>query len=97
MLVLSRKVGESLILGNEIRIKVIEVRGGQVRLGVEAPPEISVVREELHRVVADANRQAAQRDPESSLDRLGDLMRRPTTEPAEPPKSTDDDPGQRDR
>jgi carbon storage regulator len=70
VLVLSRKVGESLIIGNEIRVKVVEVRGGQVRLGLEAPPEISVVREELHRAVAAANRQAAQPEVDALLDAL---------------------------
>lgn len=70
MLVLSRKVGESLIIGNEIRVKVVEVRGGQVRLGLEAPPEISVVREELHCAIAAANRQAAQPGVDGLLDAL---------------------------
>ncbi len=73
MLVLSRKVGESLIIGNEIRVKVVEVRGGQVRLGLEAPPEISVVREELHRAVVAANRQAAQPEPDALLKVLTSL------------------------
>lgn len=47
MLVLTRKVGESLIIGDRIRITVVKVYEGQVRLGVEAPPDVAVYREEL--------------------------------------------------
>lgn len=62
MLVLSRKVGQSLIIGNDIVIRLLEIRGQQIRLGVEAPEDVSVVREELHRTVAVANQEAAQPD-----------------------------------
>jgi len=47
MLVLSRKVGERILLGDKIRITVVRVSGGGVRLGIEAPADISVVREEV--------------------------------------------------
>lgn len=49
MLVLSRKVGERILLGDDIRITVVRVSGGGVRLGIEAPAEISVIREEMSR------------------------------------------------
>ena len=60
MLVLSRKVGQSIIIGNNIHVKIVEVRGQQVRLGVEAPESVSIIREEIHSEVADINRQAAE-------------------------------------
>lgn len=47
MLVLTRKSGESLMIGETIVITIIEVRGGQVKIGVEAPREIAVYRKEL--------------------------------------------------
>ncbi len=47
MLVLSRKPDETIMVGDDIEIKVVETRGGQVRLGVNAPPEVSVHRREL--------------------------------------------------
>lgn len=47
LLILTRKIGESLIIGDNIRITVLEIRGKQVRLGIEAPPDIAVMREEL--------------------------------------------------
>lgn len=48
MLVLSRKVGERVLIGPDIRITVVRIAGGGVRLGIEAPPELPIMREELH-------------------------------------------------
>jgi carbon storage regulator len=47
MLVLSRKIGEQIIIGDAIRVNVVGVHGNCVRLGIAAPPQISVWREEL--------------------------------------------------
>jgi carbon storage regulator len=47
MLVLSRKVGQRIRVGDSVTITVVRVTGGGVRLGIEAPPELPVVREEL--------------------------------------------------
>lgn len=53
MLVLSRKVGERLLIGDEIAITVVRIQGGGVRIGVEAPTHLAVVREELKAKLAD--------------------------------------------
>jgi carbon storage regulator len=47
MLVLSRKIGEKIVIGDGIVVTVLEVKGRQVRLGLEAPPEVSIWRGEL--------------------------------------------------
>ena len=47
MLVLSRKLGQRILIGDNIAITVVRLTGGGVRLGIEAPPELVVVREEL--------------------------------------------------
>lgn len=47
MLVLSRKTSESIVIGGRITVTVVAIRGGQVRLGIEAPAEIRVLRQEL--------------------------------------------------
>ncbi|BBP43322.1 carbon storage regulator CsrA [Thiosulfativibrio zosterae] len=47
MLVLTRKVGESLIIGDNVVITVVSQKGGQVRLGIEAPASVSIQREEI--------------------------------------------------
>lgn len=47
MLILTRKVGESISIGNGIKVTVIKLRGGQIRLGIDAPPDVPVLRNEL--------------------------------------------------
>ena len=47
MLVLSRKVGQSIFINESIRITVVQANNGRIRLGIEAPPEVIVLREEL--------------------------------------------------
>jgi carbon storage regulator len=47
MLVLSRKIGERILIGEDISVTVVRIAGGAVRIGVEAPPELPVIREEL--------------------------------------------------
>ena len=47
MLVLSRKVGERILVGDHVTITVVRITGGGVRIGIEAPPELAVIREEL--------------------------------------------------
>jgi carbon storage regulator len=59
MLILTRKPGESVVVNNSIRLKVIEVSAGVVRLGFEAPPDVSIYREEVYREISAANRAAA--------------------------------------
>ena len=50
MLILTRKLGEVIRVGDDVTVRVLEVRGNQVRLGVEAPPDIRIYREEIYRV-----------------------------------------------
>ena len=59
MLVLSRKIGESIMIGNEVMVTVVEFRGDQVRIGVDAPRSVQVYREELYAEVSRQNRAAA--------------------------------------
>ena len=47
MLVLSRKVGESILISESIRVTVVQANNGRIRLGIDAPPEVIVLREEL--------------------------------------------------
>lgn len=53
MLILTRKVGESLLIGDDISITILNIRGNQVKIGVEAPKEVSVHREEIYHRIRD--------------------------------------------
>ncbi|MDX2467935.1 MAG: carbon storage regulator CsrA [Acidimicrobiia bacterium] len=55
MLVLTRRPGESIVIGENIVITVIEIKGGQVRIGIDAPREIDVYREEIYEQVRQEN------------------------------------------
>lgn len=59
MLVLTRHVHQSIVIGHDVVVTVLEVRGDQVRLGITAPKEIQVHREEVFAAVTAANRQSA--------------------------------------
>jgi carbon storage regulator len=60
MLVLSRTRDESIIIGDNIVVTVVDVRGDKVRLGIEAPREVSVHRREIYEAIQRENKQAAQ-------------------------------------
>lgn len=66
MLVLTRKTGESLMIGDEIEIKVIEIAGDKVKIGIEAPDAVRILRKELLQTIS-SNQQAAQAAPEELI------------------------------
>jgi carbon storage regulator len=84
MLVLTRKKGERILIGEDIVITVIETRGDEVRIGIEAPARIKVHRDEVARAVAAANRDAASTDAE----RLAGLLA-PKAAPVAPTEVAD--------
>jgi carbon storage regulator len=73
MLVLTRKLGENIRIGDVIKITVLEVRSGQVKLGIDAPPEVKVHREEIYARIQAENRRAAATPPDALRDAARDL------------------------
>lgn len=73
MLVLTRRSQQSIMIGDDIVITILEVRGDQVRIGVAAPREVVVHREEVFAELAQANQAAASPSPEA-LQALGALL-----------------------
>ena len=59
MLYLSRKVGESVVINNNIELTVVEVRGKTAKLGFVFPAEVSVLRKEIHDKIIEANKEAS--------------------------------------
>ena len=74
MLVLTRRLNQSIKIGDDIEITVVEVRGDQVRLGVNAPRDVSVHRKEVYLQIQQENRAASAAPEASSLDSLGDAI-----------------------
>ena len=75
MLVLTRKPDQSIMVGSDIEIVVLEVRGDQVRLGIRAPRTVTVHRKEVFDQIRQGNRDASEAAPEA-LPNLGELRLR---------------------
>jgi carbon storage regulator len=58
MLVLSRKIGEKIVIGHDVFLTILDVRGDSVKLGMDAPRSVSIHREEVYRDILEANQQA---------------------------------------
>ena len=75
MLVLTRRPGESVMIGDDVVITVLDVRGDVVRLGIRAPRSVQVHREEVYRELQKANREAAS-PSELAVQALSRILRR---------------------
>jgi carbon storage regulator len=73
MLVLTRRSSQSIVIGKDIVVTVLEVRGDQVRIGVSAPRDVDVHREEVFLELQEANRSAASPSP-AAVEALGQLL-----------------------
>jgi carbon storage regulator len=74
MLILTRKLNETIMIGDKIEISVIEIKGDHVKLGINAPQNIKVYRQEVYKAIQEENIEAAQTKPEilPTLDNLLD-------------------------
>lgn len=62
MLVLTRKAGEGIVIGDDIKITIVELKGGNVRIGIDAPSDKKIYRQEVFDRIVHENRDAAQWD-----------------------------------
>lgn len=83
MLILTRRVGENIVVGDDIVISVVEVRGDAVRIGIQAPRSVTVHREEVYRELQRANEAAASPSDEAVGAAVEELLGR-TPEADEP-------------
>jgi carbon storage regulator len=65
MLILTRKSGEGINIGDNIKVTIMEIKGRQVKVGIEAPPQLVIHRDEIYAKVLEENRLAARLNPES--------------------------------
>jgi carbon storage regulator len=84
MLILARRIGESIMVGDQVEISVVDIKGDQVKLGIKAPSQIKVYRREVYAAIQDENRAAAAASPQR-LPVLDKLLENP---PMDPEKSS---------
>ncbi|MDR3630062.1 MAG: carbon storage regulator CsrA [Desulfocapsaceae bacterium] len=73
MLVLTRKAGDGIVIGDDIVIKIIEIKGGGIRVGIEAPSDKKIYRQEVYDRISRQNREALQWNM-TDLDALSDNL-----------------------
>lgn len=88
MLVLTRKRDESIIIGDDIRVTIVEVRGDQVKVGIDAPRAIPVHREEVYKEILAENRRAAL-SADIDVTRLGGIVPKEAADESASQKSID--------
>ncbi len=74
MLVLTRKLGESIAIDDHIKIRVVQIKGKQVRLGIEAPKDTKIHREEVYLAIQNQNQESATAAPEATK-AVADLLK----------------------
>lgn len=76
MLILSRKLNESIVIGDKVEISVVDIKGDQVKLGIQAPRDVKVYRREVYQAIQKENEAAAQSFTDT-LPTLDDVLGKP--------------------
>jgi carbon storage regulator len=83
MLVIRRRPGETLVIGQDIEIEILDSNHSHVKLGIRAPRTVSVLRKEIY-VVGEQNRVASRMIPGAAVDLLLDKLKKPPLDPVSP-------------
>ncbi len=76
MLILTRKINESIMIGDNIEVVVLEVRGDQVKIGIRAPRSIAVFRTEVYKEIQEQNKKASQTPSLESLKNIENIFKK---------------------
>ena len=81
MLVLARRTNQSIMIGDNIEIVIVDIKGDQIKIGIKAPKDVSVYRKEIYEEIQNENRNAAKTNikPEE-LGKLQDILKKKKTE-----------------
>lgn len=74
MLALSRKLNESIMIGNDVEITVLEIKGDQVKVGIQAPKTVPIYRKEIYLQIQEANKEAA--TSEAGVEAIKELFKK---------------------
>ncbi|HEY3374536.1 MAG TPA: carbon storage regulator CsrA [Candidatus Aquicultor sp.] len=80
MLVLTRKINERINIGNDIEVFIVEIKDDHVKIGIKAPKNVPIYRQEIYNAILEENQLAA--TSQASLDNLGDILPKITAEQA---------------
>ena len=78
MLALSRKQGESIMIGNDIEITILDIRNDQVKIGISAPKQVGIYRKEIYLQIQEENKQAVTEDISQNMSALEKLFSKVT-------------------
>ncbi len=79
MLALSRKQGESIMIGNDIEITILDIRNDQVKIGINAPKQVGIYRKEIYLQIQEENKQAVSEDVSQNKNALEELFNKQAT------------------
>ncbi|MBQ5558381.1 MAG: carbon storage regulator CsrA [Lachnospiraceae bacterium] len=75
MLALSRKQNESIMIGNDIEIKILDIRSDQVKIGISAPKSVGIYRKEIYLQIQEENKHAAENTEKPNLSAIEELFK----------------------
>ncbi len=83
MLVIRRRPGETLVIGEDVEVEILESSASQVKLGIRAPKSVAVLRKEIQ-LTRDQNRESAREVSDAAVERIADSLKRVLTSPIRP-------------
>ena len=72
MLALARKVNQSIVIGNDVEITILEIKGDQIKIGIDAPKSVPIYRKEVYLQIQEANKESAS---EGAMEALKNLLK----------------------